>query len=218
MSATARRSSATAREMQDWRVWAIGGGATVALGYQALQHLGWRAALAAPPLAAAGAAGAWAWARQRPTGFAAEATRAIVAQMPDGARPPRLKSCRQEGEVWEMAWRLRDRSLGRPLLKKAAAIADALDADVQMRFDGDRLTMRAGTALVPEAVTFEDFYRHQEPQGELVVGIASRAGARSGLTWSCSPTCSWAAPPSSARASWCARSWRAWPPATRPST
>src|SRR5207248_1265237 len=81
MSATTRRSSATARELQDWRVWAIGGGAVVALGYQALQHLGWRAALAAPPLAAAGAVGAWAWMRRRPNGFAAEATRALLAQM-----------------------------------------------------------------------------------------------------------------------------------------
>jgi hypothetical protein len=178
MNATTRRPSAASRELQDWRVWAIGGGAAIALGYHALQHLGWRAALAAPPLAAAGAAGAWAWARQRPTGFAAEATRAIVAQMPDGSRPPRLKSSHQEGAVWEMAWRLRDRSLGRPLLKKAAAIADALDAEVQMRFDGDRLQMRAGTALVPEAVSFEDFYRHPEPPGELVVGIGeSRWGA-----------------------------------------
>jgi hypothetical protein len=178
MSATTRRTSATARELQDWRVWAIGGGATVALGYQALQHLGWRAALVAPPLAAASAAGAWAWARQRPAGFAAEATRAIVAQMPDGSRQPRLKSCQQQGAIWEMAWRLRDRSLGRPLLKKAAAIGDALDAEIQMRFDGDCLQMRAGTALVPEAVSFEDFYRHPEPQGELVVGIGeSRWGA-----------------------------------------
>src|SRR5205814_5926562 len=99
MSATTRRSSATSRELQDWRVWAIGGGATVALGYQALQHLGWRAALAASPLAAAGAVGAWAWMRQRPTGFAAEATRALLAQMPDGGRPPRLDACRQEGAV-----------------------------------------------------------------------------------------------------------------------
>jgi S-DNA-T family DNA segregation ATPase FtsK/SpoIIIE len=47
-----------------------------------------------------------------------------------------------------------------------------------MRFDGDRLQMRAGTALVPEAVSFEDFYRHPEPPGELVVGIGeSRWGA-----------------------------------------
>jgi hypothetical protein len=99
MNATARRTSATAREMQDWRVWAIGGGATIALGYQALQHLGWRAALAAPPLAAVGAAGAWLWMRRRPTGFAAEATRAIVAQMPDGSRPPRLVSCRRQSSA-----------------------------------------------------------------------------------------------------------------------
>ncbi len=177
---TASKRSAAEREMQDWRVWAIGGGASIALGYQALQHLGWRAALAAPPLAAVGAAGTWAWMRRRPPAFVAAATRALVAQMPDGARPPRLVSWRQEGETWEMAWRLRDRSLGRPLLKKAAALEDALDAAVELRFEWQRLQMRAGTAQVPDTVTFEDFYGHEEPEGELVVGIGE---SRWGPLW-----------------------------------
>jgi hypothetical protein len=180
MSATAKRS-VTERELQDWRVWAIGGGATLALGYQAVQHLGWRAALAAPPVAVAGAASTWAWLRTRPTGFAAGATRALVAQMPDGSRPPRLVSCRQEGEVWEMAWKPRDIAAAVTLPAKTEVLEHTLQAALRIWLEDGLLHMRAGTGSLPKLVPFQDFYqRHQEAEGELVFGLGE---SRWGPIW-----------------------------------
>ena len=170
MSATSKRSVATS-ELRDWKVWAIAAGTAVALVHALLERMGWWAALILLPVAGLAALGAWAWVRTRPTGFAAEATRALAAHLPTGGRAPRVLTARQDGHVWEVDWRLTDRSAGPALLKKARDLEHELGAALQLRLDKDRLRLRAGTADIPDLVTYEDFYRHQEPDGELVVGI-----------------------------------------------
>ncbi|HSR24658.1 MAG TPA: FtsK/SpoIIIE domain-containing protein [Candidatus Eisenbacteria bacterium] len=178
MSATSRRSAASS-ELRDWRVWAIAGGTTVAVVHGLLQRLGWRAALLLLPLAGLAAVSAWMWLRRRPSGFAAEATRALAAHLPDG-RPPRVGTARQDGHVWEVEWRLADRVAGSALLKRTRDLEHQLGAALHLRFDRDRLRLRAGTAEIPDLVAYQDFYRHQEPEGELVVGIGE---SRWGPVW-----------------------------------
>ena len=94
MSATSRRSAAAA-EPRDWKVWAIAAAAVLAVVHAAVQGMGWRAVLLLLPPATAAAVGASAWLRRQPTGFAAEATRALAAHMPEGGRPPRVVDVRQ---------------------------------------------------------------------------------------------------------------------------
>jgi len=85
---------------------------------------------------------------------------------------------RQNGEVWEVEWRLHDRRSGQALLKKTRDLEHELGAALELHHDKHRLRMRAGTAEIPDVVTFEEFYRHPAPDGELVVGIGmSRWGA-----------------------------------------
>src|SRR5437879_5231063 len=95
MSATSKRSVASS-ELRDWKVWAIAAGTAVALGHALLERVGWWAPLLLLPLVAAVALGAWVWLRRRPSGFAAEATRALTAHLPDGGRPPRVLTASQD--------------------------------------------------------------------------------------------------------------------------
>jgi FtsK/SpoIIIE family len=178
MSATSKRPAASS-ELRDWKMWAIAAGAAVALVHAVLERMGWWSLLLLPPFVSLLTVSAWAWLRRRPTGFAAEATRALTAHLPDG-RPPRVLAARQDGHLWEVEWRLRDRSAGPVLLKKARDLEHELGAALQLRLDKDRLRLRAGTAEIPDLVTYEDFYRHPEPDGELVVGIGE---SRWGPVW-----------------------------------
>ncbi|HEY7198950.1 MAG TPA: FtsK/SpoIIIE domain-containing protein [Candidatus Dormibacteraeota bacterium] len=176
MSTNSKRPAAS-NELRDWKVWAIAAGAVVALLHALLQRMGWWAALLLVPLAGLAAAGVWVWLRRHPTGFAAEATRALAAHAPDG-RAPRVVRSQSDGHAHEIEWRLRHRTHGPALLKKARDLEHELGAALHLRVDRDRLRLRAGTAEIPDLVRFEDFYRHQEPDGELVVGIGeSRWGA-----------------------------------------
>jgi hypothetical protein len=179
MSATSKRSTGSS-ELRDWKVWLIAAGTAVAVVHGLLQRLGWRVALLLLPLAAGVAVGAGLWLRRRPTGFAAEATRALAAHLPDGGRPPRVVTARQDGHVWEVEWRLADRLAGSALLKRTRDLEHQLGAALHLHFDRDRLRLRAGTAEIPDLVTYEDFYRHPEPDGELVVGIGE---SRWGPVW-----------------------------------
>src|SRR5215471_6473149 len=179
MSPTSKRSAASS-ELRDWKVWAIAAGAAVALVHAVLQRMGWWAVLLLPPVLAAVAAGVWVWLRRRPSGFAAEATRALAAHLPDGGRPPRVVRSQSDGHAHEIEWRLRDRKAGPALLKKASDLEHELGAALQLRLNRDRLRLRAGTAEIPDLVTYQDFYRHHEPAGELVVGIGE---SRWGPVW-----------------------------------
>ena len=174
------RQSATSRELRDWRVWAIVAACTIVIGHALLARAGWRVLLVVPVLLAAAAAGLWLYVRRRPSGFAAEATRALAAHLPDGGPPPRVASARQDGHVWEVEWRLPNRTAGPALLKKTRDLEHELGAALQLRVDRDRLRLRAGTAEIPDLVAYQDFYRHQEPGGELVVGIGE---SRWGPVW-----------------------------------
>jgi FtsK/SpoIIIE family len=178
MSATSKRPAASS-ELRDWKVWAIAGAAAIALVHAVLERMGWWSLLLLPPFVSLLTVTAWAWLRRRPTGFAAEATRALAAHQTAG-RPPRVLAARQDGHLWEVEWRLRDRSAGPALLKKARDLEHELGAALQLRLDKDRLRLRAGTADIPDLVTYEDFYRHPEPDGELVVGIGE---SRWGPVW-----------------------------------
>ena len=179
MSPTSKRPAASS-ELRDWKVWAIAAGAAIALVHAVLQRMGWWALLLLVPLAGLAAAGVWVWLRRRPTGFAAEATRALAAHLPDGGRPPRVVRSQSDGHAHEIEWRLRDRSAGPALLKKARDLEHVLGAALQLRLDKDRLRLRAGTADIPDLVAYQDFYRHPEPDGELVVGIGE---SRWGPAW-----------------------------------
>jgi len=176
---TPRRLTA-ASELRDWKVWAIAAACIVASGHALIARAGWRVLLVVPVLVAAAALGLWLYLRRQPRGFAAEATRALAAHLPDGGRPPRVLTARQDGHVWEVDWRLTDRKAGPALLKRVCDLEHELGAALHLRLDRDRLRMRAGTAEIPDLVTYEDFYRHQEPGGELVVGIGE---SRWGPVW-----------------------------------
>ncbi len=177
---SASRRSAASAELRDWRVWAIVAACAVAVGHALIARVGWRVLLAAPLLVTAALGGLWLILRRRPTGFAAEATRAVAAHMPERGRPPRVVAARQDGHVWEVEWRLADRVAGSALPKKTRDLEHQLGAALHLRFDRDRLRLRAGTAEIPDLVTYEDFYRHQEPEGELVFGIGE---SRWGPVW-----------------------------------
>jgi len=179
MSAPSKRSTAS-NELRDWKVWAIAAGSAVALGHALLQRLGWWSLLLLLPLAGLAALGVWVWLRQRPTGFAAEATRALATHLPDGGRAPRVVRSDSAGGTHEVEWRLRQRAHGPALLKKERDLEHELGAALHIRVDRDRLRLRAGTADIPDPVTYEDFYRHPEPAGELVVGIGE---SRWGPVW-----------------------------------
>jgi DNA segregation ATPase FtsK/SpoIIIE, S-DNA-T family len=85
---------------------------------------------------------------------------------------------RQDGDAWKVEWHLHDRRAGPALLKKTRDLEHELGAALDLQHDKHRLRMRAGTAEVPDVVTYEEFYRHPAPDGELVVGIGmSRWGA-----------------------------------------
>jgi hypothetical protein len=179
MSTTSKRSAAHS-ELRDWKVWAILAGTAVALGHALLERIGWWALLLLLPLASAVAVGAWMWLRRRPTGFAAEATQALAAHLPDGGRPPRVVRSQSDGHAHEIEWRLRHRTHGPALLKKARDLEHELGAALQLRLDRDRLRLRAGTADIPDLVAYEDFYRHPDPGGELVFGVGT---SRWGPVW-----------------------------------
>jgi hypothetical protein len=170
MSATSKRQGASS-ELRDWKVWAIAAGTAVALGHALLERMGWWALLLLLPLAGIAAAGAWMWLRRRPSGFAAEATQALAAHLPDGGRPPRVVRSQSDGHAHEIEWRLRHRTHGPALLKKARDLEHELGAALHLHLDKDRLRLRAGTADIPDLVTYEDFYRHPEPPGEMVFGV-----------------------------------------------
>ncbi len=177
---SAPRRSAAASELCDWRVWAIVAACVVAVGHVVVVRVGWRVLFAVPVVVVAAAAGLSLYLRRRPTGFAAEATQALAAHLPNGGRPPRVVSARQDGDIWEVEWHLADRVGGSALLKKTRELEHQLGAALHLRFDRDRLRLRAGTAEIPDLVMYEDFYRHQEPSGELVVGIGE---SRWGPVW-----------------------------------
>ena len=178
---SAPKRSAAANELRDWRVWAMVAVAVVVLVRAALLRVGWWAALAVLPVAGVVFAIVAIRLLRRPaaaSGFPAEATRALAAHLPDGGRPPRVLDARQNGEVWEVEWRLHDRRSGQALLKKTRDLEHELGAALELHHDKHRLRMRAGTAEIPDVVTVEEFYRHPAPDGELVVGIGmSRWGA-----------------------------------------
>src|SRR2546430_13337274 len=140
MSATSKRSAASS-ELRDWKVWASAAGTAVALGHALLERMGWWALLLLLPLVAAAAAGAWLWMRKRPSGFAAEATRALAAHLPDGGRPPRVVRSQSDGHAHEIEWRLRHRTHGPALLKKARAPEHQLGAPLQPPPAPDRLAL-----------------------------------------------------------------------------
>jgi hypothetical protein len=175
------RRSAAANELRDWRVWAMVAVTIIVLVRVALQRVGWWAALAALPVAGVVFAAVGLWLLLRPmaqSGFALEATRALAAHLPDGSRPPRITKARQDGHVWEVEWHLHDRRAGPVLLKTARDLEHELGAALHLHDDKHRFRMRAGTAEIPDLVTYEEFYRHPAPDGELVVGIGmSRWGA-----------------------------------------
>jgi hypothetical protein len=179
MSPTSKRPAASS-ELHDWKVWVMAAGALVALAHALLERMGWWALLLLPPIVAVVAAGVIVWLRRRPTGFAAEATQALAAHLPDGGRAPRVVRSGTAGSTHEVEWRLHQRAHGPALLKKARDLEHELGAALHLRVDRDRLRLRAGTADIPDLVTFEDFYRHQEPEGELVVGIGE---SRWGPVW-----------------------------------
>jgi hypothetical protein len=55
-----------------------------------------------------------------------------------------------------------------------------LGAAPHLRHDKHRLRVRAGTAEIRDLVTYEEFYRHPAPDGELAVGIGM---SRWGPVW-----------------------------------
>jgi FtsK/SpoIIIE family len=176
------KRSAAASELRDWRVWAMVAVTLIVLARAALLRAGWRAVLlAALPLAGIlfAAVGLWLLCRPRAqSGFAAEATQALTAHLPDGSRPPRVLEARQNGDAWEVEWHLHDRRVGQALVRKARDLEHELGAALHLHHDKHRLRMRAGTAEIPDLVTYEEFYRHPAPDGELLFGVGmSRWGA-----------------------------------------
>jgi hypothetical protein len=180
---SAQKRPAAASELRDWRVWAMAAVAIVVLVRAALLRVGWWAALAALPVGGVVFAVVAIRILLRPaaeSGFVAEATQALAAHLPDGSRPPHVLQARQDGNAWEVEWRLPDRRSGPALLKKARDLEHELGAALQLRVERDRLRMKAGTAEIPDLVTYEDFYRHQEPEGALVFGVGM---SRWGPVW-----------------------------------
>src|SRR5215467_6795532 len=177
---SASKPSAATRELCDWKVWAIVAACAAAAGHEVVARFGWRALFAVPPLVAAATSCLLVYLRRRPTGFAAEATRALAAHLPEGGRPPRVVSAQQDGHVWEVEWHVADRLAGSALLKRTRDLEHQLGASLHLHFDRGRLRLRAGTAAIPDLVAYQDFYRHSEPDGELVVGIGE---SRWGPVW-----------------------------------
>ncbi len=179
-----RKPSLTESELRDWRLWLVLGVAAFAIGRDLLTRAGGLRTLlvAAAAVLTAGGAGTWlALRHRRDQGFPTKATAALIGQLPAGSRPPRLQSISQDGENWELAWRLPDRRLGAPIVQKVEEIGQDLDAEVRIWLDRRGVLMRAGTAVIPEVVSYEEFYRqHQQPAGELVVGLGE---SRWGPQW-----------------------------------
>jgi len=178
------KQSLTERELRDWRLWLLLVVVAFAIGRDLLTRAGGLRTLliGAAAVLTAGGAGTWLALRyRRDQGFPTKATAALAGQLPAGGRPPRLQSATQEGEIWELAWRLPNRRQGPLLLQKVEEIGQELDAEVRIWLDRRGVLMRAGTALIPEVVFYDEFYRqHQQPAGELVVGLGE---SRWGPQW-----------------------------------
>src|SRR5215467_10924958 len=90
------------------------------------------------------------------------------------------RKCRREGDQWLVAWKVPTGVTVAGLKRLTGVFEVALDCSCDFWFDRGLMWMRAGTARLPERLTFEDFYTGPRPPGELVCGVGV---GRTGPVW-----------------------------------
>ncbi|MGH7883909.1 MAG: FtsK/SpoIIIE domain-containing protein, partial [Candidatus Dormibacteraceae bacterium] len=91
---------------------------------------------------------------------------------------PRLRWAWKKGHVWHLAWKVPPLLLASGMEKGKEVFEQGLDANCNIWAKSGLVHMRAGTAKLPEFLSYEDFYHHSPPSGELVFGVGwSKEGA-----------------------------------------
>ncbi|MGH7883822.1 MAG: FtsK/SpoIIIE domain-containing protein, partial [Candidatus Dormibacteraceae bacterium] len=86
-------------------------------------------------------------------------------------RGPRLRWAWKSGHVWHLAWKVPPLLLASTMEKQKEIFEQALDANCNIWAKSGLVHMRAGTAKLPTFLSYQDFYRHKPPSGELVFGV-----------------------------------------------
>ncbi|MGH7869389.1 MAG: FtsK/SpoIIIE domain-containing protein, partial [Candidatus Dormibacteraceae bacterium] len=84
----------------------------------------------------------------------------------------------KKGHVWHLAWKVPPLLLASGMEKGKEVFEQGLDANCNIWAQSGLVHMRAGTAKLPTFLSYEEFYRHRPPSGELVFGVGwSKEGA-----------------------------------------
>ncbi len=120
------------------------------------------------------------WARWFPHRATREVNKVLARARLDSQAKLIRRKCRRDGHQWVLAWRMPTGATTSGLTKLSEVFEHALDCSATFWFSRGLMWMRAGTAQLPDLMTFEEFYRHPAPAGELVFGVGF---GRTGPVW-----------------------------------
>jgi S-DNA-T family DNA segregation ATPase FtsK/SpoIIIE len=122
----------------------------------------------------------WRWRAWFPHRATRELNKIIGRARVEGRARLLRRKCRRDGYQWEVAWRVPTGVTTTGLMRAREVLEHALDCSATFWFERGLMWMRAGTAHLPDLISYEEFYRQPAPAGELVFGVGV---GRTGPVW-----------------------------------